>query len=103
MSAFSEFMSAALEKLGELDDERRAPNPNQPPVFVRTNWLFVEIDEALRKASDLSARIKTERVQTNVPETARLNIELCAVTYQLALLTVWVDQQFRKEVPDANN
>jgi hypothetical protein len=97
MSPLSRFMHTATAILD--DPQRLAPNPHQPPVFVRTHWLFTEIDEANAKVSALTARIKEARLQTNVAEAARLALELVIITQQLAQLSVWVRQQFDREKP----
>lgn len=96
MSQLSRFMSLTRAILD--DPDRRAPNPHQPPVFVRTNWLFTEIDEAIAKAAELSEQIKVARLNTNVVAASQLNDELRHTLWQATELCKTADEQFKREV-----
>lgn len=61
MSALSRFMSTAREILDE-----QAPKA-QPPFFVRTTWLFAELEElALPVEASLFAEMKVARLSSDI-------------------------------------
>lgn len=100
MTPLTRMMQTATAILDE--QQRLAPNPHQPPVFVRTHWLLVEIDEANQVVATIAAALKVARLDTNVAEAARLTVALVIATQQLAQLSIWVREQFEREKPDAN-
>jgi hypothetical protein len=102
MSPLTRFMNTASAILNEQDARRLPPEPTRPPIFVRTNYLFVEIDDALALAAAIAAKIKIARIENNVTETVRLNADLGRASRQLAQLSAWVEEQFDKERPDGN-
>lgn len=95
MSALSDFMHTATAILN--DPQRLPPNPHQPPVFVRTHWLMVEIDEAYAAVAILATKHKAARLENNVAEAARLTRQMVVVTQQLAQLSIWAREQFDRE------
>lgn len=97
MSALSRFMFAAREILDEQDKQRLAPNPHQPPVFVRTNWLFVEIDEALAKSTEIAGQIKVARLNHDIALATNLSADLARVSRQTTQLCAWAEEQFQRE------
>jgi len=100
MTPLTRMMHAATAILD--DPQRLSPNPHQPPVFVRTHWLLVEIDEANQTVATISAALKVARLETSVAEAARLATALVVATQQLAQLSVWAREQFDREKPDAH-
>jgi hypothetical protein len=98
MSTLSQFMHGARAILDERDRNRIAPNPHQPPVFVRTNWLFVEIDEALTKSQELARRIAVARLERNPSEVLRLSEELAKLTAQNLEMIGDVRKHFSQEL-----
>jgi hypothetical protein len=44
MSSLSQFMHTARAILDEQDRKAAAPAKDQPPFFVRTTWLFAELE-----------------------------------------------------------
>jgi hypothetical protein len=95
MSPLSKFMHTARTVLD--DHERMAPSPDRPPVFVRTNYLYVEIDEAIELCARLSHEAKIARLKTDIAETKRLTAEIARVSRQLTKLCAWADEQFKRE------
>lgn len=98
MSPLSRFMHTARQILQAHEAERVAPAPSRPPVFVRTNWLFVEVDEAIVLAAVLAARIKEARLANDVAAAAQHAQALAAITRQLAVLAADADRHFQKEI-----
>lgn len=99
MSTLSRMLNTAREVLGTHDARRLAPNPHQPPVFVRTNYLLAEIDDAIASAGAIASRIRVARLGNDVADAARLTADLARLTRQLAQLSVWTNEQFQKEMP----
>jgi hypothetical protein len=65
MSSLSRFMAAARTILDEKD-RAAAPKP-QPPFFVRTTWLFAELEElGLPNEPNIFAALKVARFRNNV-------------------------------------
>lgn len=95
MSAYTQFMHRAH---AAIDERRFAPHPTRPPIFVRTNHLFVEIDEALEKAAQLAEQIKIARVSANVAAAAQLNEQLRVTLWQALEMCKDADKQFKHEV-----
>lgn len=95
MSAITQFMHRAH---ATIDERRFAPDPSRPPIFIRTNWLFVEIDEALEKAAQIAEQIKIARVSANVAAAAQLNERLRATLWQALEMSKDADKQFKHEV-----
>lgn len=87
MSDLSRFMTTARALLAN----------DRPPVFVRTTWLFTEIDEALEKATQISVKLKVARLcHQDAIEASRLNAELALIIKQVAQLCTWANEQFQK-------
>ena len=116
MSAFTRLVDTARVILDEYDAARLNPRPDRPPIFVRTHWLFIEIDEVLAKVADgpakigvLSTRIKEARIANSSAEASRFTRELetiakelAIVSFQLAQLSTWAREQFDRESPVEN-
>jgi hypothetical protein len=67
MSHLSRFMSTARTILDEKD-QAAAPKA-QPPFFVRTTWLFAELEElALPNEAEIFAAIKIARLGNKIAE-----------------------------------
>lgn len=101
MSILGDFMQATQKILDECDRQRLAPNPYRPSIFVRTNYLFVEIDEALTRATSLATQIKAIRLENNPVKARELNKEIARVLRQAAQMAAWIEEQFRKDFGDA--
>lgn len=97
MSPLSRFMRAATEILNSQDAKRLPPAPLRPPVFVRTNYLFIEIDEATEEITKLNLQVKEARLNHNVAETKRLTLEVGKKAFQVVQLCSWANEQFEKE------
>jgi len=97
VSILRRFMSTAREALDERDRDQVQPGAQQPPIFVRANWLFVEIDEALAECARLSVSLKDARLSENPAETYRLTTDLANKAYQIRQLCRWVEEQFARE------
>src|SRR6266849_1235351 len=70
MSALSRFMSTARAILEEKD---RLAIKEQPPFFVRTTWLFGELEElALPQEADTFKAIKIARLGGDIASLGRL-------------------------------
>lgn len=102
MSLLSRFMQTARSILDTPDDKRVAPNPHQPPIVVRTNFLFVEIDEALTKGTVIADRIKRARLNNDVTRMRDLNKELGTLLRQAGQLAVWAEEHFQRDYGDAD-
>lgn len=102
MSPLSNFMRAASAFLDCRDDQRVAPRPDQPPIFVRTNWLFIEIDEAHENAARLVQQIKIARINCDVTGAARLVADLLIISKQAAQLASIANDQFLKDASHGN-
>ena len=102
MSPLTRFMSAANAILAEQDAQRVAPSPHRPPIFVRTNYLFFEIDEALARAQALASQVKTARIENNAAKARELNKLLRQFAVQTAQMATFVEEQFQKDFGDAN-
>jgi len=94
MSVWGDFVKTAR---AILDEKTPAAAKEQPPVFVRTTWLYVEIDEAIERAKALSQQIKVARLSANADEARRLTNEIINTVTQIAELCDWADQQFQRE------
>jgi hypothetical protein len=104
MSAISQFMHAAREILDEQD--RRA-NPNQPPFFVRTTWLFVELEElALPGEAATFEAIKVARLSGDIAQCSRLVDQVHAASedraganqrHQRQQICGWIKEQIKRE------
>ena len=102
MSILGDFMQAARQILDEQDAQRLAPHPFRPPVFVRTNYLFVEIDEALATATKLATQIKAARLENNPRRARELNKQIACVLRKAAQMAAWIEEQFRKDFGDVD-
>lgn len=64
MSNLSRFMSTARTILDEKDG---TASKSQPPFFVRTTWLFVELETlALSSEADIFEAIKVARLRGDI-------------------------------------
>ncbi len=105
MSNLSRFMSTARAVLDEKEKLQ-----NQPPFFVRTTWLFAELEElALHgEAETLFAALKVARLRHNVesvlPLLAKIEANTVAVLepgpkrHQREQLARWIRDQIEKEL-----
>jgi hypothetical protein len=97
MSALSRFMSTARHILDQNDREASPPRKEQPPVFIRTTWLYVEIDEGIERAKTLSQQIKIARLNSDTAEVRRLTNQIIRTVTQVAEICNWADEQFQRE------
>lgn len=105
MTALSQFMHAAREILDEQD--RRSAPKAQPPFFVRTTWLFAELEElALSKEADTFAAMKVARLGGDIAGVERLVDHVLANTEPLPAgqkrherrqLCGWIKEQIERE------
>jgi hypothetical protein len=102
MSALSRFMSTARGIL----DEKPAPKA-QPPFFVRTTWLFAELEElATPDEIETFMAIKIACLQCNVAKIAPL-IEVIAINserltdgrqrHERKQLCAWIKEQIARD------
>ena len=102
MSVLTRLMNTTQQILDEHDAKRLAPSPYRPPIFVRTNYLFVEIDEALATAAALTTQIKIARIENSPARARELNKQLLRITRQAAQMAAWVEDQFQKDFGNAD-
>jgi hypothetical protein len=104
MSAFSRFMSTAREILDEKD---RAARTDQPPFFVRTTWLFAELEElALPDEIETFIAIKVARLQCDIAQSGRLVDQIHASSVamtnpqrdQRQKICGWIKDQIAREM-----
>jgi hypothetical protein len=75
---------------------------DQPPVFVRTTWLFREIDDAMGRAVLAATNLQVARLNHDKPMTIQLYSELAMHVGQIHTLCVWANEQFEKPEEDKN-
>lgn len=105
MSALSQFMHTARAVLDEQD--RKAANPDQPPFFIRTTWLFVELEElALPIEASLFDEIKIARLNNDLCALSGPLIQIETITalmpsgrqrHERSQLTTWIRDQIKRE------
>lgn len=96
MKPLREFIAAATAILNRVEPTLPEPKP-QPPVFVRTTWIFAEVDEAIERCGVLSHQIKIARLNNNRVEAQRLTQNLIRSARQIAEMARWADEQFQRE------
>jgi hypothetical protein len=109
MSAISRFMSTARAILDE-QDRKAAPvvNPNQPPFFLRTTWLFAELEElAQPDEAAIFTGIRLARLSNNIaaviPEISQIRSNTMTLTdgrkrHERNQLCAWIIEQVEREV-----
>src|SRR5260370_26810839 len=101
MSALSRFMSSAREILDEKARQDR------PPFFVRTTWLFAELEElALPDEVETFIAIKVARLRGDIAGAGRL-VDQIAVNsepmtegrqrHERKQLCAWIKEQIERE------
>ncbi len=71
MSTLTRFMTTATSILDEQD--RNAARKDQPPFFVRTTWLFAELEELAEPGEvQIFTAIKIARHRQNIAGIGRL-------------------------------
>lgn len=105
MSALSQFMHTARAILDEKD---RAATKDQPPFFVRTTWLFAELEELALpgEANTLFAALKVARLRQSIASVAPLLATIEANTaameigrhrHERSQLALWIREQIERE------
>ncbi len=101
MSAPAHFMSTARAILDERDVRK-----DQPPFFIRTTWLFAELEElALPGEIETFIAIKVSRLRGDIAGAGRLvdrihaaSVNLDSVQgHQRRLICGWIRQQIARE------
>lgn len=95
MSIWARAVNTAHAILGE--QKPAVASKEQPPVFVRTTWLYVEIDEGIERAKTLSQQIKIARLNSDAAEVRRLTNQIIRTVTQVAEICNWADEQFQRE------
>lgn len=105
MTALKQFMTTATAILDEQD--RKAARKDQPPFFIRTTWLFAELEElALADETVLFTSIKIARLSGDIAATGRLVDHVLANTEPLPAgrkrherrqLCGWIKEQIARE------
>ena len=104
MSAISRFMANAR---AILDEKERKALKEQPPFFVRTNWLFAELEDlAFPYEAENFEAMKVARLGGDIAATRRL-IELTILNTQAIpagrqrhernRLCAWIIEQIERE------
>lgn len=102
MSALRDFMTTATSIL----DEQATPKL-QPPFFVRTTWLFAELEELADPGeADIFAAMKVARLRQNVAGVGKL-VDLIAANnetmtdgrqrHERRQLCNWIKEQIKRE------
>ena len=104
MSALSRFMSTARNI---LDVKDKPPRKDQPPFFVRTTWLFAELEElAMPEEVETFMAIKVARLQGDIAQAGRLVDQIAANSEPLTdgrqrherkQLCAWIKEQIERE------
>lgn len=105
MSPLTRFMTTATAILDEQD--RKAAAKVQPPFFVRTTWLFAELEElSTQDEAPIFYAIKLARLSNNVaavvPEISRFKSNTTTMTdgrqrHERNQLCAWVIEQVERE------
>jgi hypothetical protein len=105
MSALSRFMSTARAVLDGQD--RKAEPKAQPPFFVRTTWLFAELEElAMPEEVETFMAIKVARLHGDIAGASRLVDQIAANSEPLTdgrqrhernQLCAWIKEQIERE------
>lgn len=108
MSAISRFMSTARAVLDEKDRKAAPINPNRPPFFLRTTWLFAELEElAQPDEAAIFTGIRLARLSNNIaaviPEISRIRSNTMTLTdgrkrHERNQLCAWIIEQVEREV-----
>ncbi len=106
MSALSRFMTNARAVI-ERHDRKAAPPKQQPLFFVRTTWLFAELEElALPEEIETFMAIKIARLQRDIAQCGPLVDQIAANSEQLTdgrqrherkQLCAWIKEQIERE------
>jgi hypothetical protein len=103
MSALSQFMHTAR---AVLDEQDRKANLDQPPFFVRTTWLFTELEElALPAEAATFEAIKGARFLRDIDGVGRLVDQVHAGSagleasqcHQRQQICGWIKDQIKRE------
>jgi hypothetical protein len=101
MSALSRFMTAATAILDERDASK-----DQPRFFVRTMWLFAELEELAQPAEvDTFTAMKVCRLRDDLAQVGRLVDKIHANSatlgdpqrHQRQQICGWIKQQIARE------
>lgn len=104
MSQLSRFMATARDILDEQD--RKATPKAQPPFFVRTTWLFAELEElALSSEAGIFQAIKVARLGSDLQAIplliAQIRSSSCGLPgrqhYERRQLCDWIKEQIERE------
>ncbi len=104
MSAVGRFMTAASAILGEQDRKAVA---QRPPFFLRTTWLFAELEElSTPDEAPIFAALKIARLSNNVaavvPEVSRVKSNTMTLAdgrqrHERNQLCAWIIEQVERE------
>lgn len=105
MSALSQFMHTARQVLDEQD--RKASGKDQPPFFVRTTWLFAELEElGTTVEASLFVEIKIARLGNDIGALSSPLTQIETITalmpsgrqrHERGQLTTWIREQIERE------
>jgi hypothetical protein len=105
MSNLSRFMSTARDILDEKD--RVAEPKAQPPFFIRTTWLFAELEElALPEEAEVFTAIKLARLRNKIAEIVPLISQIKSDNLRMTdgrqrhernQLCAWIIEQIERE------
>lgn len=112
MSALSKFMHTAR---AVLDEQARKDNPgkDRPPFFLRTTWLFAELEElAIPADNDTTVKIKFARHIQSIaalpPLLDQIEANTATITddsrkrHERNQLCLWIREQIAKESGNGN-
>jgi hypothetical protein len=105
MSALSRFMTTTRNIRDEQD--RKAARTDQPPFFVRTTWMFAELEElSLLGEANIFAAMKIARLRQNVAGIGKL-VDLIIANNEILTdgrqrherrqLCAWIKEQIARE------
>jgi hypothetical protein len=104
MSAVTRFMTTAT---AIPDEQDRQAIKQQPPFFVRTTWLFGELEElALPEEAETFKAIKVARLSGDITPISKLVDQLVSNTEPIAdgrqrherrQLCAWIKEQIERE------
>lgn len=104
MSALSRFMSTARQVLDEQD---RKASKAQPPFFVRTTWLFTELELLVLPGEHAAFKeMQIARLHGDIAQAERLVAQVLATTeampagrerHERQQLCGWINEQIERE------
>lgn len=110
MSQLTRFMHTARAVLAEAD--RKASGNDRVPFFVRTTWMFVELEElATASEANIFMRIKVARLGKEVAALVPLLDLIDANTHamgagqlrhQRGQIVIWIKEQIIREASNAD-